>query len=83
MTSEGLELHYYSPCPGYGPWVVGMCEAVARDVFQSWAHFRLIRGRHDGSADHEVREEGASGGSTWNDRYVGGCLVALMNSVGL
>ena len=49
-----MELHYHSPRPGYGAWVVGICEAVARDVFQTWVHFKLVEGRHDGSADHEV-----------------------------
>ena len=54
VDAEGMELHYHSPRPGYGAWVVGICEAVARDVFQTWVHFKLVEGRPDGSADHEV-----------------------------
>ena len=62
VTSEGLELHYHSPYPGFGPWVVGVCEEVTRSVFQHWVHFKLVetrpstaRSQKADEGDHEVR----------------------------
>ena len=45
VTAESLELHYHSPRHGFGGWVVGLCEEVARAVFKHWVHFRLVEGR--------------------------------------
>ena len=54
MTETSLELHYRSQRPGLGPYVVGICEQVAQQFFDLQVSFKLLRGREDGSADHEV-----------------------------
>ena len=54
VTSSSAELHYRSLRPGLGSWVVGICEKVAADFYGQEVHFKLLRGREDGSCDHEV-----------------------------
>ncbi|GAX77145.1 hypothetical protein CEUSTIGMA_g4591.t1 [Chlamydomonas eustigma] len=59
VTGMSLELHYYSPGHNsnnsfIGSWVVGFLEAVARDVLDTWAHFKLLTSRHNKSGDHEA-----------------------------
>ena len=54
VTETALELHYWSRKAGLGAWVVGICEAVGETFFASEVVFKLLRGRDDGSCDHEV-----------------------------
>ena len=54
MTPTSLELHYASRRPGLGPLVEGILDAVARQYYGMRVDMRLLRGREDGSCDHEV-----------------------------
>ena len=54
ITCSSLELHYHSRLTGLGPWVEGILEAVATDIHKSSVKLTLLRGREDGSCDHEV-----------------------------
>ena len=56
-TRASLELHYWCQRPGQGSWVEGICEAVAAEVYKTSVKFKLLRGRDDGSCDHEVGGE--------------------------
>ncbi|GLC33173.1 hypothetical protein PLESTB_000362800 [Pleodorina starrii] len=54
---ESLELHYYSHRPALGPIVVGMLHGLAERYWGlggGQLSVRLLRGREDGSDDHEV-----------------------------
>ncbi|GFR47155.1 hypothetical protein Agub_g8846, partial [Astrephomene gubernaculifera] len=54
---ESLELHYYSNRPALGPIVVGVLQGLAErywDVGGGRLGVQLLRGRDDGSEDHEV-----------------------------
>ncbi|GAX73385.1 hypothetical protein CEUSTIGMA_g838.t1 [Chlamydomonas eustigma] len=55
VTNTSAVLHYRSPRPGLGPFVVGLCQGVA-DTFYALSDvkFELLRSRDDGSCDHEV-----------------------------
>ena len=54
LTPESVELHYYSIRRGLWPMVVGLLRGVARNYFALEPSVELIRGRDDGSCDHEV-----------------------------
>ena len=60
MTPTSLDLHYVSRRAGLGSLVEGLVEELAREYFDAEVHIRLLRGRHDGSCDHEVRGAGCS-----------------------
>ena len=58
VQPESLELHYWSrrqPGTPPGLWVVGIIEAVAEEMYGHLVDVRMLRGREDGSCDHEVR----------------------------
>ncbi|GAX76175.1 hypothetical protein CEUSTIGMA_g3619.t1 [Chlamydomonas eustigma] len=54
VTSSSIELHYRSTRPCLGSWVVGICEEIASSVYCMEISFELLKGRDDGSCDHEV-----------------------------
>ena len=54
VTPSSLELHYRSKRPGLESWVVGICEEVAESIYGITVDFKLLRGRADGTCDHEV-----------------------------
>ena len=54
VTPTSLELHYASHRPGLGALVEGCIHAVARLVYGVEIDMSLIRGRADGSCEHEV-----------------------------
>lgn len=53
---ESLELHYYSNRPALGPIVVGVLRGLAERYWGMGEQLivRLLRGREDGTDDHEV-----------------------------
>ena len=56
VTSTSLELHYFSMRRGLASWVEGLIEGAAR-LIHGFSHpvgLQLLRGREDGSCDHEV-----------------------------
>ena len=61
VTSSSVELHYRSQRPGLGSWVVGICEKVAADFYDLRVDFKHLRGREDGSCDHEVGQSDCQG----------------------
>ncbi len=65
VTSTSVELHYFSNRPGLHSWVVGILEAVGTEYFHLEMKFQLLRGREDGTDDHEVRRGGR--GCSWED----------------
>lgn len=54
VTSTSVELHYFSKRPGLDSWVVGILEGVGSDYFGIDMKFQLLRGREDGTDDHEA-----------------------------
>ena len=57
VTSSSVELHYRSKRPALAFYVEGALEAVAMGFFGGMdLHMELLRGRDDGTCDHEVRE---------------------------
>ena len=55
VTSTSLDLHYWSPRVGLNSWVMGMVEATAKLLFNlPQVGISLLRGRADGTCDHEV-----------------------------
>ena len=55
VTSTSLELHYWSLRPGLGSWVEGIVEGAAK-LLHNLPHVdvKLLKGRADGTCDHEV-----------------------------
>ena len=55
MTSTSLELHYWSLRPSLGSWVEGIVEGAAK-LLHNLPHVdvKLLKGRADGTCDHEV-----------------------------
>ncbi|GAX84474.1 hypothetical protein CEUSTIGMA_g11894.t1 [Chlamydomonas eustigma] len=54
VTTSSVELHYRSTRPSLGSWVVGICEEIASSVYSMEVKFDFLKGRDDGSCDHEV-----------------------------
>lgn len=54
VTPESLELHYMSKRPGLWPLLVGVLHGMAEDYFDIKIEVELLRGRDDGTCDHEV-----------------------------
>ena len=73
VTASSVELHYRSKRPGLSSWVVGICEKVAADFYGMAVEFKLLRGRDDGSCDHEVRYSMAVGFTLLRGRDDGSC----------
>ena len=53
VTKHSLELHYRSqrPIPTF---IEGICLEVGEMLFNVQVKFKLLRGRHDGTCDHDV-----------------------------
>eukprot|EP00195_Chlamydomonas_chlamydogama_P006345 CAMPEP_0202897216 /NCGR_PEP_ID=MMETSP1392-20130828/6039_1 /ASSEMBLY_ACC=CAM_ASM_000868 /TAXON_ID=225041 /ORGANISM="Chlamydomonas chlamydogama, Strain SAG 11-48b" /LENGTH=1191 /DNA_ID=CAMNT_0049582803 /DNA_START=21 /DNA_END=3596 /DNA_ORIENTATION=- len=54
VTPKSMELHYVSTRPSLGWWLEGHLQALANEYFNLRIEIELLRGRADGSCDHEV-----------------------------
>ncbi len=56
VKPTSLELHYLSQRPGLGAWMEGILTEAAHVYFDVELSMQLLRGREDGTCDHEVSE---------------------------
>ena len=59
VSPSAMELHVCTPSLDVAPWLEGLVGAAAVQLYgQHDVTVELVRGRHDGSADHEVMHAG-------------------------